>query len=413
MSTLSFRPTLNRIEAIDALRGFALAGIVLVHMVEQYLAAPAPEGVMEALVQGPLDNMVDGAIFLFFRGKFFALFSILFGLSFFMQMDRADQRGNDFKLRFIWRLVILLFIGYLHHLFYRGDILTIYAILGLFLVPFYRAPTGVTLAIAAVTFLGLPRFIIYGLYGAGPLFFPSELTPSSPEIIAYFEILKEGSMWDVFATNATQGHLMKADFQLGVFSRAYLTFGFFLVGLLLGRMRFFENFPQYKKHLKRVLIWSFVGILGLIGISLLLFFGQEQNGDAGLNSWTAMTGLTLYDLFNLLMTAIIVAAFMLIYMRVRGEKWLGGLAPYGRTALTNYFLQSVIGTAIFYGWGLGLIGEVRNIEAFLLAIIILVLQVVGSRWWLKRFRYGPFEWIWRVLTYGKVIPLTHPAKTHK
>lgn len=407
MNTPALRPTLNRIDVIDALRGFALAGIVLVHMVEQYLAAPAPDGRMEALVQGPLDNVVDGLIFLFFRGKFFALFSILFGLSFFIQMDRAAQKGSDFKLRFIWRLLILLLIGYLHHLFYRGDILTIYAILGLFLVPFHRVPKSVILVLTAAIFLGLPRFLIYGIHGAGPLFFPTELTPSSPEIIAYFDVLKEGSIWEVFATNATQGHVMKADFQLGIFSRAYLTLGFFLVGLLLGRMRFFEHFTEYKKQLKRTLIWSPVGLLVLVGLTVLIFAGQDQNGDGGLNSWIAMVGLTLYDLFNLLMTAIIIAGFMLIYLRAGGERWLNLLAPYGRTALTNYFFQSVIGTAIFYGWGLGLIGEIRNIYAFLLAVAIIIVQVMVSKWWLNQFRYGPLEWIWRVLTYGKVITLNY------
>src|SRR6056297_853080 len=101
MNKAVLRPTLNRIEIIDALRGFALAGIVLVHMVEQYLAAPWPEGQMEALVQGPLDQAVDAIILLIFRGKFFALFSILFGLSFFIQMDRASRKGTDFKFRFI------------------------------------------------------------------------------------------------------------------------------------------------------------------------------------------------------------------------------------------------------------------------------------------------------------------------
>lgn len=411
MSTFSLRPTQNRIEVIDALRGFALAGIVLVHMVEQFLAAPAPEGSMEALVQGPIDNAVDAFIFIFLRGKFFALFSLLFGLSFFIQMDRAAQRGTNFKMRFIWRLLILLAIGYLHHLFYRGDILTIYAILGMFLVPFYRVSRGWILAITAVIFLGLPRNLIYGIYGAGNLFFASELNPSSPEILAYFETLREGSIWQVFASNATEGYLMKADFQLGVFSRGYLTFGFFLIGLMLGRMRFFEHFAEYKKQLKRVLVWSPVGLLVLVGLMVLIFAGQDQNDNAGLNSWIAMVGLSLFDLFNLLMTAIIIAGFMLIYLRARGERWLNYLSPYGRTALTNYVLQSVIGTAIFYGWGLGLIGGVRNIYAFMMALGIIIFQVLISKWWLNRFRYGPLEWIWRVFTYGKVIALNYPEKT--
>ncbi len=405
MNSATLRPTLNRIQIIDALRGFALAGIVLVHMVEQYLAAPIPEGQMEALVQGPADQTVDAFIFLFLRGKFFALFSLLFGLSFFIQMDRAAQKGNDFKLRFIWRLLILLAIGYLHHLFYRGDILTIYAILGLFLVPFHRLQKGWILAIAIIIFSGVPRYLIYGFYGAGNLLPSQEFSPDSPELLAYFLTLKEGSILQVFASNATEGHLMKANFQIGVFSRAYLTFGFFLIGLLLGRMRFFENLERYTKQLKQILAWGVLGLAALIGLTILIFSGQEESGSQGFDSWLAMAGFTLFDLFNLLAAAMIVAGFTLLYRRVRFEQWFNTMAPYGRTALTNYVLQSVIGTAIFYGWGLGLLGDIRNIYTFMLGLVFILFQVWTSRWWLNRFRYGPLEWIWRMLTYGRIFPL--------
>lgn len=401
----SLRPTRNRIEIIDALRGFALAGIVLVHMVEQYLAAPAPEGRMEYLVQGPADQAVDAFIFLFFRGKFFALFSLLFGLSFFIQMDRAESKGSDFKFRFVWRLLLLLGIGYIHHLFYRGDILTIYAILGLFLVPFHRMSTGWIAALTAVLFLGLPRYLIYGLHGTGNMIAMFELTPDSPGVLEYYLTLKEGSLWQVFLSNATEGHIMKANFQIGIFSRAYLTFGFFLVGLLLGRTRFFEYFKEHTRMLKRILIWSGVALPVLVGAAIWLFSGQEEGADAGLNSWAAMAGLTIFDIFNILMTAIIVSAFVLLYKKLRFERWLNLFAPYGRSALTNYVLQSVIGTFLFYGWGLGLLGDISNSTAFLMALGIIIAQVMLSKWWLNRFRYGPLEWIWRVLTYGKVFPI--------
>ena len=410
MNKAVLRPTLNRIEIIDALRGFALAGIVLVHMVEQYLAAPWPEGQMEALVQGPLDQAVDAIILLIFRGKFFALFSILFGLSFFIQMDRASRKGTDFKFRFIWRLIILLGIGYLHHLFYRGDILTIYAILGLFLVPFHHVHQRWIAIGAAVIFLGLPRYLIFGFYGAGNLLPGFEFVPESPELLAYFMTLKEGTMWQVFVSNATEGHLMKANFQLGVFSRGYLTFGFFLVGLLLGRMRFFEHIDRYRSLLKKVLIGSVAGMIVLIGVAVFSFSGQGEAGNPGLESWMAMAGLTIFDLFNLLTTAVIVAAFTLLYRRPGFERWMNHLAPYGRTALTNYVLQSLIGTAIYYGWGFGLLGEIRNVYAFLLAIAIILFQVLTSKWWLNNFKYGPLEWIWRVLTYAKFFPIMRPKE---
>jgi uncharacterized protein len=137
----------KRFQIIDALRGFALAGIVIVHMVENYLGAPASETAMAATHQGIADNVVDGFIYLFLRGKFFALFSFLFGLSFYIQMNNADKRGSSLNGRFLWRLLLLFLIGYLHHLFYRGDILTIYALLGIFLIPFHRMRNSIVMAV--------------------------------------------------------------------------------------------------------------------------------------------------------------------------------------------------------------------------------------------------------------------------
>ena len=133
--------TSQRLLSVDALRGFSLAGIVIVHMVENFIGGPPPAEAMAAVNQGWPDSVVDGFIFLFLRGKFFALFSFLFGLSFFIQMEKGAQKGSGFEGRFLWRLILLLLIGIVHHMFYRGDILTIYALLGIVLIPFYRLPT--------------------------------------------------------------------------------------------------------------------------------------------------------------------------------------------------------------------------------------------------------------------------------
>src|SRR6056297_1853128 len=296
MNSTTLKPELNRIEIIDAFRGFALAGIVFVHFTEQFLAAPAPEGAMDAVVQGPLDQAIDIFINLFLRGKFFALFSLLFGLGFFIQMDRAAHRGVDFRLRFVWRLLILMIIGYLHHMFYRGDILTIYAALGLALVFFHKVPGKWLMVIITLIFLGIPRIIIFWINGSENLFSAIEFLPDSPQLMVYFTTLTSGSLWSVFESNATEGMLMKADFQLGVFSRGYLTFAFFLAGLMLGRMRFFENTTRYSKQLKKAMKWSGAGLLILVAVSAILFFTFDASNITGLDSWLVMIGLTLYDL---------------------------------------------------------------------------------------------------------------------
>lgn len=395
--------TKDRIVIIDALRGFSLAGIVIVHMVENYLGAPAPEGAMDAVRQGPVDLAVNIFNGVFLVGKFFALFSFLFGLSFFIQMDSAASRGEDFKWRFLWRIVILFVIGYLHHLFYRGDILTIYAVLAIFLIPFYKVDTKYLLALIGLLFLGLGRYIVFAFTGGQNLFIPGEFSPNSPEIVSYFELLKNGSLLEVFQSNATEGQLMKMDFQLGVFSRGYLTFGFFLLGLVIGRMKFFRDFMEKRAFTKTVMWWSLGILIGGLGLAAFIFMnlGPEVKFD----NWMAMFGLTAIDLANLGMTGLILTGFIFAYRKVRGAKLLSKFAPYGRMALTNYVFQTLVGTFLLYGWGLGYLGELRNIYTFLIALVIVWGQMLFSKWWLNKYQYGPLEWVWRSLTHFKYYPL--------
>lgn len=409
MKKENLQPILNRIEVIDALRGFALAGIVLVHFVEQYVGAPTPEGAMDAVRSGTSDWVVEGLVNLLLRGKFFALFSILFGLSFYIQMNRAHSKGVDFRARFLWRLVILFVIGYLHHLFYRGDILTIYAILGMVLVVFHNVSNRWVLFWAGLMLLGVPRFLLYSSYGAGNFLSSVDYMSIPPEVTHYFETLKSGSIWQVFMLNGTEGQLMKIYFQFSVISRGYLTFGFFLIGMMLGRIGFFQRLDHFKPHVKKTLWVSLGSIVILIGAGILIFTGMGSDSEPNLDSWISMVGLTIFDLFNLALTAVILSLFLMAYQTVRGGRWLNQFSPYGRTALTNYVLQSVIGTYVFYGWGLNYLGEMRSSYAFLLSIAVVAVQMVLSNWWLREFKYGPLEWIWRVFTYRKRIGLVRES----
>lgn len=342
--------------------------------------------------------------FLFLRGKFFALFSFLFGLSFFLQLDRKDEKDNNFTGRFLWRLGLLFGIGYVHSLFYRGDILTVYALLGALLVLVYKIQNKWVLALASLLFLGLGRFLIFMLNGGDNLFIPGEFSPNAPEVVSYFDAIKNGSIWDVFSTNAFEGHLMKMDFQLGIFSRGYITFGFFLLGLFVGRTKFFENFMERKKETKKVLIYSTIGFLVSLGLVVLVF--SQLGSEIEFNTWLSMVGLTLYDLNNVFMTFILICLFVIVYRKTRGEKILNVFAPYGKMALTNYIIQGILGACIFYGWGLGYLGTLPNSYAFLLSLGIIALQMVLSKWWLSHFYYGPLEWLWRSATHQRWFSLS-------
>ena len=389
-----------RIQSIDAFRGFALAGIAIAHMVEQYIAAQAPESLGAVMNATIADQIVQAFIEIFVRGKFFAMFAFLFGVSFCIQMDNAANKGINFQPRFLWRLALLFLIGYLHSLFYRGDILTIFAMLGVLLVFFYRVPTRVCLTVAAVIILGLPRFILFALHGTDEIIPGADFDPALPTNVAYFDALLNGALLDVFAANAWQGHLSKMEFQLNVMGRFFLTFAYFLLGLCVARSGLFRDAEKHKATLKRALWWSAGIMIVALAIMVLLFMRAFDGDDsAGFSSWTTMFAFTFMDVFSLSMAGVFLCGFLLIFLRPRGHRVLGVLAPYGRTALTNYVLQTLVGTFILYNWGLGMLGEVSNVQTFGMALAIIAVQVTMSRLWLQRFRFGPLEWLWRSGTY--------------
>lgn len=399
-------PSLPRIVLIDALRGFALAGVALVHVTEQYLAGPQPPGFMEGL-NGLPDQILMGFISIFIQGKFFALFSILFGLSFSIQMTSADRKGEDFSWRFLWRAALLFIIGYIHHFFYRGDILTIYAVLAPFLIPFHRLSNKWILGVMAICFLSLPRFLTFFWMGNDAFFgLPNDF--QNPLEIAYYETVQSGSIVEVFAANGGYGMKTKMNFQLLPMGRIYYTFGYFLTGLWLGQIGLFHEATKWLKVIKRTMLWL-LGLLVLAGVLTGLTFSQAPQ-PVDFSHVLHVAGINFFDWTNIAITGIILGGFILLYHK---NWWLPKLtffAPYGRMALTNYVLQSVIGTFLFFGWGLGLIGQLRSVYLVLIAIVLIALQTWFSKYWLQHFRYGPLEWLWRSATYWKWQPFWKEAR---
>lgn len=390
----------NRLVIVDALRGFALAGVAIVHMGEQYIAGPTPEGFMEGVNSLP-DQIISGTIAFLIIGKFFALFSILFGLSFGIQMESAAKRGVDFSLRFLWRAVLLFLIGSVHQLFYRGDILTIYALLVPFLIPFYKVNNKWLLGIAAIFFLSIPRFISFGIFGNESLFGIHQMIDNTaPMIGEYLRILQTGSFSELAQTNAIYGMKSKMDFQLSFFGRFYYTFGYFLLGLWMTKIGLFRNLETYLPNVKKALKWSFGFLVLAIILTASTFMTAPQPID--FSKAHQVLGINFMDMVSLAFTMIILCSFILLYQKAEWEKRLSFFAPYGRMALTNYILQSVIGTFILFGWGLGYIGQIRTLYLFLISILLITFQTLFSKFWLSKFKYGPLEWLWRSGTYLKI-----------
>ena len=417
MVPASVPPSGPRLVAIDAVRGFALLGIIAMHMVEQYLGSPPPAS-RTAIAVPLVDSLALGFAALLLMGKFFAMFSLLFGLSFFIQMDRAAARGQSFEWRFTWRLAVLFAIGMVHHMVYRGDILSIYAALGLVLLLYYRASDRWLLVTAAAVLLGVPRLAL-ALWSVATGAAPSLDVDDNAALEVYWETLKGASPVAIAWVNLTEGIVPKLDFQFGWFGRGYQTLGLFLLGLYIGRHRWHEQLESRRRTIKRATWWaagvSLAALLCAVALIAAAYAsGQlpdgQSPGTAGQPQpapplWLIVSGFAFYDIFNLAVMGTYLGGFLLLYLRARPQRVLRRLAPVGQTALTVYVAQSVIGGLIFYGYGLDLLGELGAAVGLALAVVIFAGQVIIANLWLQQFQFGPLEWLWRSATHMRVQPL--------
>ena len=376
----------GRLEMVDALRGYALMGLFLVHMVEYF----------ELYWLDPQPSAVHDWVFALFAGKAYALFALCFGFSFYIIMHRARERGVDFSGRFVWRLAVLAAIGWLHGLVYRGDIIVVLAPLGLLLVPLDRVRDNRVLgALAALCFL-LPWPLIRlvaGLEGADWANQPPHFW-TDPTLQHY----AHGSLGDVLATNLWAGQVTKWWFYIES-GRIMHIFGLFLLGLILGRTGFFAAPERFAK-----LRWWALGIALAVGLALS-FGGAAIVDAAGFGEAQAIAKSAFTDLLgayrDVAWTA--VSGLIVIAMWQSGARLLlRPLVPAGRTTLTLYIGQSLLFVPLFYGFGLGLHASLSQAQAVTLGIAAFAAQLVLAGWWMRHYRYGPLEWLWRALTYTTV-----------
>lgn len=376
-----------RLEALDALRGFALFGIFIVHMpelFELYWAHPTDE---------PLQRLVHDAVWLVFAGKAFALLALCFGVSFFIIMDKAARKGIDFTWRFAWRLGLLALLGLAHGLWYRGDILEVLAITGLFLLPFHRVASNRVLLAVAILFLMQPLMIariIAGLLGAHwanqPLAFWSASIP---------EVYLHGTFAETLYMNIVDGHRFKWLF-MHESGRLSQIIGLSLIGLLLGRAGFFERPDAFAGARAK-------GLIIALACALLLYFAngplsQLVPASDAMFMPRSMAASLLGSLLDLSIMAVLMLGFLQLY-HGGAQKMLGVLTPAGRMTLTLYVTQSLIFVPVFYGYGLGLHASMTQVQALSLGLVAFALQLVFAHLWFRRFHYGPLEWLWRAGTY--------------
>lgn len=389
----------KRINSIDALRGFALIGIMLLHCMERFDLTLAP--VVESPFWQAIDTAVYDSLYFLFSGKSYAMFSLLFGLSFFMQMESQAAKGVDFRGRFLWRLALLFLFGYINGLVYMGEFFMVYAVLGVFLIPLYKVPTRWLLVLCVLLFLQIPAVISFVSLLSDNV--ANEPTAAAAYMDRLFEraadVFINGSLMDVLSFNTFDGQSAKS---LWVFNnfRYLQLLGLFIAGMLIGRQGIHKSEEKMVKysHLFLPYCLAFWAVFYAVAFLLPVW---------GVDGFALRVGQTLFKTYgNLGQMMVYFCGFTLLYYRYKGQKVLDRIAPVGRMSVTNYMAQSIVGVSLFYGFGGNFAVEFNYLQSFLLGAAFCVIQIAYSNWWIKRFYYGPMEWLWRSLTWFQVVPLS-------
>ena len=358
----------TRIDVADALRGIAVAGIILYHSVEHFNIF-TQETILHPL---PSDQTVADVLAWLLSGKMYGIFAMLFGLSFFIMNDNQQQKGKNFSGRFAWRMCLLFLFGVINVTFYDGDILMLYACYGLLLIPISYLPSKVVWCI--IIFLAFQPVELYCLL-TGTTMDHSTMWELYGKINSMHE---HGSFWENALTNLRYG--FEVNFRFNVFSgRLTQLLCLFILGMQLGRQRLFYNEGRNLQYWHSLLISSSLGVFALS-------FSEHD--------------MWLQPIYNLIILLMIVSAVVSAWYAFEGVRnVLHHLCIFGRMSLTNYLLQSIIGCAIFCGYGLGCYSKLGITYAVMVGAGMVIVQYLFARYWFSSHPRGPLEGIWRKLTW--------------
>jgi uncharacterized protein len=389
----------ERYAILDVLRGIALFGICLANCGEFSLYTFQTKEVVEAMPTAGIDRIIKFLQYLFIDGKFYTLFSLLFGIGFSIILSNAAKKGGNGTKTFYRRMTVLTVIGLFHLIFlWAGDILILYAVAGLFL-PLFRKVPDKKLILFAVLLLLFPVAIdglvtLFNLNLSAPVISATQYLHGKAGITEEnfpVWLVEKESYVDILKFNSAGAFIRVQEFIEG--NRIFKVFGLFLLGLYVGRNRIYASLNDNKKLLKQVIRY---GLLTGLPTSILYAWESTSGHPFGLVGHSIIYAISVVPL-SLAYAAIICCW----YQKNKERKLFNVLAAPGRMALTNYIMQSVSGIIIFYGIGFGLGAKTGLGEVELIAAGIFLFQILYSYIWLRNFQFGPLEWCWRTLTYGK------------
>lgn len=377
-----------RIEVVDALRGFAVMAILLVHNLEHFIFPVYPTDSPSWL--NMLDQGVCNVVFTLFAGKAYAIFALLFGFTFYIQTNNQRKQGKDFGYRFLWRLVLLVGFATLNAAFFpAGDVLLLFVVVGLVLF-FTRNWSDKAIIITAVIFLLQP---VEWFHYVANLIDQTHQLPDLKVGEMYAEVAeytKAGNFWEFIAGNVTLGQ--KASLLWAVNAgRFSQTAGLFLLGFYIGRKHLFVTTEHNLRFWVKALIVAAIAFAPLYTLKELV-----MDNDAIIQQ-TVGTVLDMWQ--KLAFTFILVSSFVLLYQVKKFRSAVDSLRSYGKMSLTNYVTQSIIGAIIYFPFGLSLAQYCGYSVSLLIGLCVFCLQVGFCKWWLSKYKQGPLEYVWHKWTW--------------
>lgn len=376
---------------IDALRGFALAGVLLVNLGAFTLYDYLDPAARQALPTAGFDAVAGTLVRVLVENKSITLFSLLFGLGFSLQMERAAARGGDGLHLYLRRIAVLGLFGFAHcYLLWWGDILLVYALMALVLVLFRKAADRVLLGCGLFVALVLPPLLQPWIEAA--------LAGQPGE-----EAMKAANLSAFASTSYLTALRQNAAFANWAWTSYWGIYAFvagrFLLGAWAGRRRLLQQPAVHRVLLQRLCLG------GLLAGSAITVLGEFL---LPLGEHGPVATFCIRVLLRIGSPALAIgyaAGFALLYLHAGWRRWLDVFAPVGRMALSNYLVQTIVCTTVFYGFGLG-VGPRHGYAGWLLAwAVLFAVQIALSHWWLARFRFGPAEWLWRSLAYARLQPM--------
>jgi len=390
----------NRVEVIDALRGFAILGILLANIMSYSGFKFIPLDEIKQLPSFNTDLIIYKLNAIFIDTKFYTIFSLLFGIGFYFQFNKNRENQNSFMKVYYRRLFFLMIFGLIHMFFWSGDILFIYGITALVFVQFRNLKAKNLLIISAISFV-TPLFIDVVMLQVNPGY----MVPSTKLALKTYydlppteikQIFTSGSFTDMMNLNF---HNIKWRwFDLLPSGRFFKIFAFFILGFYLMSTEYFLTKAFSKKLLSVYLI---------AGLSLTFLAKFVVRGSMGHfpSNWNDILYKLLFSFGQVNLAFAYISILTMAYSSDLGKKLMIGLKYVGRMSFSSYLSHTIIGIILFYPYAFSLFNKYSLWQIEIMAVGIYILQVFFAKIWLKYFSFGPLEWLWRCLTYGKLFPI--------